>query len=166
MDMYSNAAVLLNNALIFVIFFVCWVQPSAPRMLAALSFSVVSIALVFIDSYLTDYQAYLVPGIAAVFIMILVSAAAQLSSVAMSINQICLASIVLNCAGYIIYESGSSPIVYNISFTLLYLLTIIALLKKDGRSDAAGFGRDTWRDAFSYSNTSWFKYLFKGKEEI
>ena len=164
-DIYADGIGLLNSGLIFLIFIICLLQPSAPRLFAGVIFSVVSMGLIFADSMLNDYMAYSVPALAAVLIMILLSASMLVSKVVLSLHRICLASIILNGAGYLIYESGASAIAYNASFFLLYAWTIKVLLKRDGRLDVTGYGADSWRSTVSYASCSWFKYLFKGQEK-
>jgi len=165
-DVYAGGVALLNAGLIFIIFIISvTVQPSAPRLFAGVIFSVISIALIFAAPYLNDYLTYAVPAMAAVLVMILLSASMVVSRVVLSLHRICLGSIVLNAGGYLLYESGESFLAYNAAFFLLYVWTIKVLLKRDGRLDATGFGVDSWRSTFSYTSSSWFKYLFKGQEE-
>ena len=164
-DVYAGGVALLNAGLIFIIFIISAFQPSAPRLFAGIIFSVISIALVLVGPYLNDYLTYAVPAMSAVLVMILLSASMVVSKVVLSLHRICLASIVLNAGGYLLYESGESFLAYNAAFFLLYVWTIKVLLKRDGRLDATGFGVDSWRSTFSYTSSSWFKYLFKGQEE-
>lgn len=164
-DIYGGGVALLNAGLILVIFIISACQPSAPRLFAGVIFSVISFGLILAGPYLNDYLTYVVPALAAVLVMILLSASMLVSRVVLSLHRICLLSIVLNAGGYILYESGESFLAYNMSFFLLYAWTIRVLLKRDGRLDATGYGADSWRSTISYSSCSWFKYLFKGKEE-
>ena len=165
-DVYAGGVALLNAGLIFIIFFIsACVQPSAPRMFAGVIFSVISIGLLLVGPYLNDYLTYAVPAMAAVLVMILISASMVVSKVVLSIHKICLFSIVLNAGGYLLYESGESFLIYNASFFLLYVWTIRVLLKRDGRLDVTGYGADSWRSTVSYASCSWVKYLFKGQEE-
>jgi len=165
LDIYGDGVALLNAGLVFGIFIIsCCTQPSAPRLFSGVVFSVVSISLILIDSMLTDYMLYMVSALASVLVMIILSASVLVSNVVLTLHKICLAAILLNLGGYIAYELDLSYLGYNLSFSILYIIAIITLLKKDGRSDARGFGSNSWRSTFSYNFHSWSTLVLKGKK--
>jgi len=165
LDIYGDGVALLNAGLVFGIFIIsCCIQPSAPRLFSGVLFSVASMSLILMDSILTDYMLYMASALASVLVMILLSASVLVSSVVLTLHKICLAAILLNFGGYLIYELGFTYLAYNLSFTLLYIITILTLIKKDGRSDARGFGSNSWRSTFSYNFRSWSTLVLKGKK--
>lgn len=164
LDIYGDGVALLNAGLVFLIMMLSLLQRSAPRLFSALIFSVVSTVLIFIDAALSDYMLYMVSALASVLVMIGLSASVLVSSIVLTLHKICLAAILLNFGGYLIYELGYSYLAYNLSFTILYIITILTLIKKDGRSDARGFGYTSWRATFSYNFHSWSLVVLKGKK--
>ena len=166
LDLYADVVELLNAGLIFIILLVGLVQPSAPRLFSAFVFVGASIGLIIADKIglLSDYMLYMSSALASVLVMIILSASVLVSSVVLTLHKICLVAILLNLGGYITYELDLSYLGYNLSFTILYIITILTLIKKDGRSDARGFGSNSWRSTVSYNFHSWSNLVFKGKK--
>jgi len=166
LDLYADGVELLNAGLIFIILLAGFVQPSAPRLLSAFIFVGASIGLIVADKLdlLTDYMLYMSSALASLLVMILLSASVLVSSVVLTLHKICLAAILLNLGGYIAYELDLSYLGYNVSFSILYIITIITLLQKDSRSDVSGFGSSSWRSTFSFNFRSWSNLIFQGKK--
>lgn len=164
-DLYADGVELLNAGLIFLILLAGFVQPSAPRLFSAFIFVGASIGLIIADKLdlLSDYMLYMSSALASVLVMILLSASVLVSSVVLTLHKICLAAILLNLGGYIAYELDLSYLGYNLSFSILYIITIITLLKKDGRSDVGGFDSNSWRATISFNFRSWLVLVLQGK---
>ena len=75
----------------------------------------------------------------------------ETSQITRSIHRICLASIVLNAAGWITYMLYIPPVGYNLSFIFLYLWSIIVLMKRDRRYDG-NFTMDRWARYLRFSS--------------
>jgi len=167
LDHYADGVELLNAGLILLILMAGFVQPSAPRLLSAFIFVGASIGLIIADKLdlFSDYMLYMSSALASVLVMILLSASVLVSSVVLTLHKICLGAILMNLGGYIAYELDLSYLGYNLSFSLLYIFTIITLLKKDGRSDVVGFDSNSWRATISFNLRSWAVLVFQGKRQ-
>ena len=153
-------------AAIYSLLLISLIQPSAPRMLASLSFASLFMLHTLIDHMLTDYVYYAISAIFGLLIMFIISSACRVSQVVLSIHKICLASIVINGIGCLFWYSYISPVYYNIAFFILYLWTIKTLLGRDGRYDVRGFTADCWRLSFCYNHDTWLKCISPRKEKI
>lgn len=62
------------------------------------------------------------------------------SNLSINLIVITLACLLTNIYGFIIYEQGLPPGTYNNAFLVIYIFSLIALLKRDGHNADRGFG--------------------------
>lgn len=78
---------------------------------------------------------YLSAGVFDVLVIGIIAVFIRPSTMAKSILWICMASLLLNFYGWLIWFLYLSPETYNMAFTILYCLAILFLLRKDSAKD-------------------------------
>lgn len=115
--------------LTFVIVGLALLQPNAHRMAVAGIFA----AFTFTHNmFMFTFEGLAYYGTDAIFYLIVILAIASLpkaSSFAVSIQKICLAAVVLDYFGWLIWMLYIPPTIYNAAFMVLYAYTIMILLK-------------------------------------
>jgi urea transporter len=141
---------MIVNYLILALGVAALTQPTAARRKVAVVFTVATLAHCIIGEYIDGGAYYLSAAILASAIINITLGFKETSPITQSIHRICLVSIVLNAAGWVIYRRYFPPEVYNLSFIFLYLWAIMVLMKRDRRY--AGDNKlDSWAYYFRFS---------------
>jgi len=141
------------SILILIIAALAILQPTPTRQKAALVCAAAYLIHDALFSELTGLEYY---ASAAAFDAGVVAITANMTytcRLIKDIHRVCLISIALNVAGWVIYMLYVPPALYNFSFTLLYLWTIIILLRKD-RQYAGDYTLDNWANCFRLNHTA------------
>lgn len=113
------------------------------RFPAALVFAA---SLLIHDVFLSKLDGLFYYGSAALFDLIVITWLANLrqtSRLTVNLLRLSLVSIVLNFSGWIMWIMYQLPALYNLSYIVLYLCAIIALIKKEGLGDGS-YTLDRW----------------------
>lgn len=151
--------------LICLIIATAFFQPNAPRLYAALVFvGVTALHEVFFSNY-EGMQYY---GSAALFdlaIIIIASGINPVPKMVLSLQKICIVSIVANLAGWIMWFLYYPPIIYDLAFVAIYAWTLIILIKRTG-ANVGGYTMDSWATCFRFNRSAWYLYLNRNAGQI
>ena len=139
--------------LLIVICLAVLTQPNANRLFAALVFAGLTLAH---DLYLSDLDGLAYYGSAALMdlaIIILTSGIYPVPAMVVRLHQICLFSIIANCAGWVMWQAYLPPTVYDAMFVFIYIWAVIAMIKKDS-GDVGGYSMDSWRANFRFNRAA------------
>ena len=121
-------------------------QPNRPRFFAGLVFSG---AAVFSDHLLSStggYIYYIASSVFALAIIILISFIRPITKLAVSLQKICLASILLNFLGWVMWMLYMPPVMYNSLFVALYICALLTLTTRN-KSDVGEYKLHSWRSS-------------------
>jgi hypothetical protein len=124
-------------------------QPTATRLFAAVVFVSVAWAHEIAFAHLTGLPYYLSAGGGALLIIVALKRLAHPTPTVFALVRICLASLVLNFAGWIMWRAYLPPEPYNAAMFCVFSWALVILLSRD-KQDASG-GRltmDLWRAGF------------------
>jgi hypothetical protein len=143
------------SILIFIIGALAILQPTPARQKAALVFAGLTLLHEIVFKNLDGLWYY---GSAAFVDMAIISITANLKytpRLIRDLHRVCLASIILNASGWIMWMLYLSPVSYNVSFIFLYAWSVIVLLRRD-RQYAGDNLLDSWADCFRFNNSAGF----------
>lgn len=144
--------------LIYALIVVAFIQPNAPRLFAAVLFMAVITLHEFLLSDLDGLQYY---GSAALFdllIIILTSGINPVPKMVLSLHRICIASILVNLLGWVLWFFYFPPLVYDAAFACLYAWTLIIFIIRDG-VNVGGYSLDSWAACFRFNRFTWSNYF-------
>jgi hypothetical protein len=148
------------TTLVFLVVAFAFLQPSAPRFFAAVSF--VSITLLH-ELLLSDYVGLMYYGSAALFdlgIIILTSGISPVPKMVLTLHKICMVSILANLAGWLMWFLYYPPLAYDAAFAIIYAWTLITLINRDSL-DVGGYTLDSWASCFRFDSSPWALYISK-----
>lgn len=119
------------TALLALIIAASVIQPNRHRLFAGLVYSWLLVAN---DMMLFEKEGFAYYGVSALFdlaTIIIISCAVKVSSMAITIQKICLASICLNFLGWVMWTLYMPPVVYNSLYVVLYVCALLTLIKRN-----------------------------------
>ena len=151
----------MTTALLALIAIASVIQPNRQRLFAGLVYSgllIVNELLLFNETGLTYYAGSALLDLAAI---IIISHAAKVSSMAVNLQKICLASIILNFFGWVMWMLYMPPVMYNSLFIALYVCALLTLITRN-KSDVGEYKLDNrnfgFRTNYNSSILGYFKY--------
>jgi hypothetical protein len=138
---------MIISALMTLIAASCLVQPNAPRLFAALVFGGMTVAHDLAFAGCSGIEYYGSAALADLAIMIFISGISPTPRMVINLQWVCIASIVTNIMGWVMWLTYLSPVAYNYAYVLLYIIAFVVLTKKDN-SDVGGFTLDGWMSCF------------------
>jgi len=129
-------------------------QPNAPRFLAAVAFVGMTLAHEFFFSGSEGAMYY---GTAAAFDLAMIAMTSKINPIpkmVLNLHKVCLMSIVVNFAGWVMWFLYLPPTLYDASFVVVYTLAVVALFSR-GREDVGDFALDSWYSCFLLNRSSW-----------
>lgn len=120
------------------------IQPNAPRLLAVVAFVGLTIAHDALASGIDGFWYYGSAAILDVGIIILTSGIRPLPRMVVTLHRICMASVMMNFLGWLMWFFYLPPTLYDFAFLMLYSCALITFIKKD-HADVGGFEVDSWR---------------------
>jgi hypothetical protein len=142
---------MIINYLILALCVAALTQPAAARLKVASVFSSATILHCVIGEYVDGSAYYLSAAVLDSAVITITANFKETSQITWGIHRICLASIVLNAAGWVTYMRYDPPGVYNLSFIFLYLWAIMVLMKRDRHYDGDN-AMDRWAYYFRLSS--------------
>lgn len=146
--------------LFYALAVVAFIQPNAPRFYAAVTF----VSLTFLhELFLSHYDGLLYYGSAALFdlfIIVLTSWIHPVPKMVINLHKICIASILINLAGWSLWFFYFPPLAYDAAFAALYVWALITLINRSGL-DVGGYTLDSWAACFRFNRYSWRNYSYK-----
>jgi len=121
-----------------------FLQPSQSRIYTG---GVFAGALILHETFFSASAGLVYHGSASLFyvgIIILTSFAAPVTRLVLDIHRICLASIMINAMGWVLWFFYFPPVIYNIAYIGLHCWAVYALMQRTKRKDD-GFRTD-WRN--------------------
>lgn len=152
---------MIGDAITFLIYahiVVAFIQPSAPRLYAAVLFTAVILLHEFLLSDLEGLQYY---GSAALFDLLIIGLTSGINPVprmVLSLHRTCIASILVNSVGWVLWFFYFPPLAYDATFVLLYAWTLITFIKRDG-DHVGDYTLDSWTACFRFNLFSWSNYF-------
>jgi peptidoglycan/LPS O-acetylase OafA/YrhL len=132
-------------SLMALLIILSFMQPNQQRLLISFSFSFAAIFHAFVSEYMTDTMYYFSDG---VFVSVVLAGIVLFSKPNKFTDQMvmaCVASILLNVYGWMIYENYWKADSYNIAFYILYMIVAFIFLQKEGAEDHDKLGsRNSW----------------------
>lgn len=125
-------------------------QPNAPRLYATGCFVAASIVHDVLFGGLSGIGYYGSAAAADLIVIILLSGVYPVSKLVVRVQLICFASIWLNFVGWLMWYQYYPPDIYNIGFTILYLVALLVFVLK-GPGDVGDFELDSWRTCFRFN---------------
>lgn len=124
-------------------------QPTATRLFAAVVFVSVAWTHEIAFAHLTGLPYYLSAGVGALGIIVALKLLPHPPRVALTLVRICLVSIVLNFAGWVMWWAYLPPGPYNAAIFCVFVWALVTLLSKDKQDESGGrLTMDLWRAGF------------------
>ena len=105
-------------------------QPNSQRLFVGLAYSVLLIASDLLLSNSMGLLYYYGSAVFDVATIIIISRVAKVSSMVLTIQKICLVSILLNFFGWVMWELYMPPVMYNSLFIALYVYALLTLVRR------------------------------------
>ena len=121
-------------------------QKTDERFFAACIYSMLNMAHIVMFYNMGGPYYYLSAGIFDLLIILWIGSISKVVSTSLRIQRICIAEILVNYFGFVLWANYHEPYWYNMAFIVLHALTIIVLLMKDASSDNRGYPVSSWRD--------------------
>ena len=136
---------MIVNYLILALGVAALTQPTAARRKVASVFIAATLLHCVIGEYIAGGAYYISAAVLDSAIITITANFKETSQITRDIHRICLASIVLNASGWVMYMLYISPVSYNLFFIFLYLWAIMVLMKRNKR-----YAGDITMDAWAY----------------
>lgn len=140
-------------------------QPNAARLFAALVFSIVIISHDLILFDLDGLAYYASAALFSLLIIILTSGINPAPEMVITLHKVCIASIIANAAGWVLWFLYVPPTYYNLSLVLIFGWAFFTLTKRDSR-DVGGFSISCWRACFRFNSNPIYLHIFKDEGKI
>lgn len=138
------------DALTYAIVLLVLIQSSWHRVQVVFIFAMMTFIHNLFMAHLDGLPYYLSDAMFYAFVISATAMLPKISELTMSIHRICLAAIVLDVFGWVIWMLYLPPDSYNVAFMLLYAWTIIIIISGD-REDAGSPAMDRWPSIFRAS---------------
>lgn len=125
----------MTRLLIYILTLAAVFQPDKERRAVA---GVFCCATLCHELFLSDIDGFLYYGSAALFDLAIISILSKMhiiSGIALKLQRICVVSIIVNFFGWACWYNYFSPVVYNLSFILIYLWVLALLLQRNTHFD-------------------------------
>lgn len=146
--------------LIYALLVVAFIQPNAPRFFAAVSFVSIIALHEFLLSDLDGLQYYGSAALLDLLIIVVTSGINPVPKMVLSLHKLCIASILANALGWVIWFFYFPPLVYDAAFVLIYTWALIILIKRDGlHGMVGGYTMGSWASCFRFNTRAWRSYI-------
>ena len=146
--------------LFYALFIAAFIQPNAPRLFAAVSFVMITLLHESLLSELDGLQYY---GSAALFdlgVIIITSGINPVPKMVLSLHRLCIASIVANLFGWLLWFFYSPPFLYDAAFVGIYIWALYILVERDALN-VGDYSLDSWASCFRFNRDTWASYFNK-----
>ncbi len=153
---------MIITVLIWLIIVMAFFQPNAPRLFAAITF--VGITALH-ELFFSNYEGLYYYGGAALFdlfIIILISGINPVPKMVLTLQKICIVSMLVNLLGWILWFLYYPPLIYNVSFIGIYIWVLITLIKRT-ECYVGGYTMDSWSSCFRFNRSPWVIYFNKNE---
>ena len=143
---------------------VTFLQPNAPRFFGALIFTGL---IVGHQVLLSDLDGLAYYGSAAIFdllFMLFTSNMNPVPDMVFKLYKVCIASIVVNALGWMLWVMYWPHLIYNCAFLAIYGWAFAVLIRRD-KADVGGFAGSSWRACFRYDSFAWRGYFQNGESK-
>lgn len=123
------------------------IQPNRQRLCVGLVFASTAVLSDLLLSPVGGFLYYIASSTAALAIIILTSSIRPITKLAVNLQKICLASIVLNFFGWVMWMLYMPPVMYNSLFIALYVCALLTLITRN-KSDVGEYKLDSRNSRF------------------
>lgn len=141
------------EALIYSIVIATLLQPNAGRMLAAAVFAVVTLSHEVVLFDLDGLAYYASAALFDLGIIVALGAMTNISKLALRLQRVCAASILVNAVGWALWVTYYPPALYNHSFVVIYGWALYTLLTGSTRDDVGGVAMDGGYPRFCFDHS-------------
>lgn len=146
--------------LFYALTVVAFIQPNAPRFFAAVLFVSITLTHEIFLSHLDGLMYYGSAALLDLAIIVLTSGINPVPRMVLSLHRVCIASIVLNLAGWVLWFFYFPPLLYDLAFVTLYAWALWIFTKRD-RADVGGYTLGSWASCFRFDRSAWAIHLIK-----
>lgn len=125
----------------------CLIQPNPPRLFAAIVFSGLIIVHDLYFAAADGLKYYGSAALTALAIMTIISGISPPPPMVVKLQLVCIASIVINAVGWVMWLTYFPPLAYNNLMVIFYITALLVLTKRDDQ-DVGGFTVDGWLSCF------------------
>jgi hypothetical protein len=158
---------LIIDALVIVIMFIAVLQAMKYNINYSLPVILYALINFYYGAFMSGHQNeihYMLGAFLALVIAGLISLCGR-SRVAVQLQLICVIDIMLNIAGWVLYEAYQEPYIHEWLFIALYLYAIYAIIKYEGIR--YGNSQVGWRGGFFANDFSGrYSVLLRGKKPV
>lgn len=140
-------------------------QGTVPRLYAAVIFVSLTMLHDGLFGHLDGMAYYGSAVLADLLIITITSGIYPIPDMVISLQRVCLASILLNAVGWLLWFAYLPPTTYNVAFFALYAWAIWIMLKKDSRRVGTD-GVDSWGAVFRFGRRTSRAYLHRHAGKI
>lgn len=137
---------MISDVLSLVILLLAATQPSPSRVTVAFIYAAVHLAHGGLAPLIPGGWYYATAAGADLVIMAFIVHAVRIPAIAVSILRVCLAEIVVNAGGWLLWFNYHEPTLYNLAFYGLNAWLIMILMRRDPANDVGGFTVNRGRD--------------------
>lgn len=151
------------DVLIYSIVVSALLQPTASRLFAAAVFAVAVLTHEVAFSGLDGLAYYASAAVFDLGVVVAIGSMSEVTRLAVLLQRVCLVSILLNAAGWLMWVTYLPPTAYNTSFTAIYAWAVYILLTEGG--DYVGgtaMGSGLARVCFDHSSRAFGNYKHGG----
>jgi len=144
-----------SNIVLICLCLLSFWQPNRQRFLVASVFAWTCLLHSVISDSFSDIAYYMSAGFFDLIVIFVICVLSKPSKFNDYLLSICSSSIFLNFSGYLMYDMGMEPTVYNIAFAILYYVTALLFMSREKHDESEN---PTWLwvpyrkcHSFSYS---------------
>lgn len=139
--------------LIYALLVATLTQPNAPRLFAAVTFVGVILLHELAFSSLDGLMYYGSAALLDLLIVVITSGINPVPKMVLSLQRLCLFSILLNLLGWVLWLLYLPPWPYDLAFVAVYAWALYILIRRD-RADVGGFTMAGWVSCFRFDRSA------------
>lgn len=112
-------------------------QPNLPRLLCGVFLMLGFGAFYLLDPHLSDIAYYVVAGVIDLLLVYVMGAVRPITLTTIRLQRACLASLVVNALGFLLWWAYIGAVYYNAAMWLVHLYILITMLRAGGHADSA-----------------------------
>lgn len=131
------------DALSIVVLAVAVSQPSMDRIIPAMVYAFAQIGYIAATRFIDDGSMFIVGATLSALTMAVIINLKAFPELSVTIHRVCIAEIILNAVGWVMWWNYYELNLYNIGSLLIQMWVIAAMLRRD-KADARGDKMDNW----------------------
>lgn len=165
---YYELITWINLILLAGMFWVAFKQPTIQRTFCAVVFILAILALVLftfgVSYFELDYVwRYIGAALACLSVVLITSQLSSIPDLLPNLHIVCLISVIINALGYWAWYEYKHPVLYDISFIVIYMYTIILFRTRDYENES---GNNSNNFGFHFNLGKVFLCVSKSKSKV